>query len=128
VHNGPTYRVDPYGQDDVKVDGDIWRRYKSESAGPPNPHQTRGDHYHNTRTGDRYWPERKEIAKKKGGKEVIDRASNKFAKKFVKALAKKVPVVTACFFAYDAATEGIGPAFENTANDALWPLSELWTD
>jgi hypothetical protein len=53
---------------------------------------------------------------KKGGK----------AKKFLRHAGKGAKVIIPLIFLHDWYEQGFWEATKNTANDALWPLSELW--
>lgn len=47
--------IDPLGLEDVKFGGDRWRKHKYD------PDTTKGEHYHNLKTGEKYFPETNEI-------------------------------------------------------------------
>ena len=48
------------------------------------------------------------------------------AKRGLKKIGKKIPLVAAGCFIYDWYNDGLKAAAKNAANDATWPVSELW--
>lgn len=58
------------------------------------------------------------------GEEVVEKVGKKIVKKGLGAVARKIPLIGAGFFAYDWIQGGFGHA----VNELAWPISELWLD
>jgi uncharacterized protein RhaS with RHS repeats len=81
VVNSPLVFIDPSGNMDVSVGGNTWRSFKND------PHLNQGEHFHNTSTGQKYYPNSNKFYDPKT-KQWTD-AGNKFEKQFRAAYKRK---------------------------------------
>ena len=63
-----------------------------------------------------------EKAAKEAAEKAAEKGAGKIIKKGVGAACRKIPGISVGFFVYDWCNGGVGHA----ANEALWPVSELW--